>query len=699
MPRVDYATLGQALSNINTDLKFVHDEATNVDYISINQLDFDAGSSTFRSRAGIVQQGGELLIDGFLDSRIDLKDLPGMTDSRGVVRSDLRFVGTSSDIKAERYDNLSLNGNVSLDNVILNIEGQPPYRINANQVKTSSKALSATEVDIQAGQSDFLGSIDIRNPLGFFISGVRPIIKVSSRSRLIDADEWLTATNSEEPIQANISSPSTTILPIDAVLIAELEIETLKYDSYDLRQIKGSALIDKSHLSIPRASMVYAGQPMFISAELDDVAAYAYNGGTLTGKLLINAEEFDLDQYLGDGTETNVDEENAAEMYVLPDHMNLDIDTRIKKVKYSGTEFNAFLGDIKIHDQQLDLRNITSDVLGGKMQLIGAFRANGRERASFNFKYDVIELPFAGVYKQVETVRLLAPLAKYIEGIFNSTLVVEGLLQDDMMPDISSLTASGYMETLKGKLGKLPFLDKMANALAVSELSGIELENTRNWFEIRNGALVFEPFDHTYDDMVFRIGGSTTYEKVMDFNIRATIPKDKLENVPGGAAVNKGFEWAGKEAQRLGFKVSDVDSYVFDVGINGPISDPNIKVKLADVRMSTIGDKITTALRDTINSEKDRLVNEAKTEVNNKIGQVKDTATTLIKEELNNNLEDLKNVAREKTGELIDSTLGKQISDEVEKKASELLDSSSREKVNDIKGKIEKFNPFKKKGK
>jgi hypothetical protein len=345
------------------------------------------------------------------------------------------------------------------------------------------------------------------------------------------------------------------------------------------------------------------------------------------------------------------------------------------------------------------LNDITTEVLGGKMKLIGTFKSNGKEKARYNLKYDVIELPFEGVYAHIETIRLLAPLSQYVEGFFNSTLIVEGLLGKDMMPELSSLTASGYMETLEGKLGRLPFLDKMSNALAISKLSGVTLENTKNWFEIKDGSFILEPFDYTYDDINFKIAGKTTFDKSIDFDIKAVIPKEKLKTIPGGDAVNKGLEWAGSEASKLGFNVKEIDSYVFNIDIAGDILDPNIKVKLADINQGSAKDKIKDTLKDTLSKEKDRIVNEAKEEAEKKIDEARDTVLTRAKEEVDKVLDQVKEEVKKKSGDLIDSTIREKLPDDLQKKANEILDSSTKEKVEDIKGKIEKFNPFKKKKK
>ena len=53
-----------------------------------------------------------------------------------------------------------------------------------------------------------------------------------------------------------------------------------------------------------------------------------------------------------------------------------------------------------------------------------------------------------------------APIAAYVDGFFNTTLVMKGKLGAEMTPELSSIDASGFLETLNGNIkGFKPFVD------------------------------------------------------------------------------------------------------------------------------------------------------------------------------------------------------------------------------------------------
>jgi hypothetical protein len=102
----------------------------------------------------------------------------------------------------------------------------------------------------------------------------------------------------------------------------------------------------------------------------------------------------------------------------------------------------------------------------------------------FTVKLDLAKISFLEAVTKLETFKKLVPLAAYIKGQFNTTLVMNGKLGENMTPDLSTLDASGFLETITGALkGYQPVAD-MAEKIGISEFKQIDLTNTKNWFEI-----------------------------------------------------------------------------------------------------------------------------------------------------------------------------------------------------------------------
>ena len=66
------------------------------------------------------------------------------------------------------------------------------------------------------------------------------------------------------------------------------------------------------------------------------------------------------------------------------------------------------------------------------------------------------------------------PVAEYMEGMFNTTLIMKGNLTQNMSIDLTSLDASGFIETLNGKLKSYPPLSKLGTTLQIKEFQNID---------------------------------------------------------------------------------------------------------------------------------------------------------------------------------------------------------------------------------
>ncbi|MDX1685243.1 MAG: AsmA-like C-terminal region-containing protein [Saprospiraceae bacterium] len=695
---VVYSKLPQSLKNINSDLTYYLEESTNRHLVNIRQFDFDAGQSTFRSKGEITNNQRGTYIDGYLNSDLDLKDLPLDGQYSGNVRSDLKFSGDVDDIRGQNYERLSLTGSASLRDIrITDLKGLPDIEISSPVLTFNPKEAVSADTKLKVDRSIIDGEFRISDPLGFLIDGVHPRLIADLESDKIDMNSILESMGSEDSNEAQGELVSS-VLPFGLSASVQASIDEFVYGEYLFTDVEGRMDIAGQKISIPGMDMTYGSNPINIEADLDNVATYMYGNGSLLGNVTVNSRSFDLNKFIQDGSEDTASSENgeSAEGYVLPPNVSIDVYTNIASVKYNSYELKNLNGNLSLKEQQLDLRELTTDALGGQMELMGTFISNGRDRPIFNFKYDISKMPFSGVYENILAVRELVPLAKYIDGFFNSTLVVEGQLEKNMNPDLSSIDASGYIETLRGKLDGLPFLSDLSEKLAVKELAGIELEDTKNWFEIKDGEFRIEPFAIEHEGISIDVQGKTSLDKTLNLDLVLAVPREKIDRLPGGEAASRGLDWAQKQVSNLGIDLKNIDTYIFGVDISGKINAAKITIDMVDARsgsengsVSEQGEKALEKIKDTLTSEKERIVEETKEKVKEEVEEYGDT--------LRSQLEKESEKAREKVGKKIKELIDSTDREKVGERTGEDLKKEADEKVRELEKKLEEFNPFKKK--
>jgi len=77
------------------------------------------------------------------------------------------------------------------------------------------------------------------------------------------------------------------------------------------------------------------------------------------------------------------------------------------------------------------------------------------------------DMDFQKSFETFNSFEKLMPIAKYMSGIFNTTIVMNGKMGKDMYPDLNSLSADGFLETINGLVNGFEPLQAVGNSLNV----------------------------------------------------------------------------------------------------------------------------------------------------------------------------------------------------------------------------------------
>jgi hypothetical protein len=248
------------------------------------------------------------------------------------------------------------------------------------------------------------------------------------------------------------------------------------------------------------------------------------------------------------------------------------------------------------------------------------------------------------------------PAGKFLAGKLTSQFSMTGKLNEDMFPDLTSLTGNGTLFLIEGVLSKFQPLDKLASTLDVNELKDVSLKDLKSHFEFANGKMLIKPFNLKVKDIDMQIGGMHGLDQSIDYIIGMKVPRKYL-GTSGNALVNN----LAAQANRKGIPVSLSDMIDLNVKMSGSITNPVIKTDLkqaagdvtkelkqqatAFVQQKTEETKQT--LKDTAAAIKNQVVSDVKTELVSQLTGIKDSSNKI-------SLQDTK----QKTVETLRSTFG-----------------------------------------
>ena len=443
---------------------------------------------------------------------------------------------------------------------------------------------------------------------------------------------------------------------------------------------------------------------MKVRGETSNVIDYMYNDEVIEGKLFVDAEEIDLNDFMTEGESAG-----GEGVFVVDKKMDFTIYPDVKKVVYDSYDLKQVVGKITLSDGVAALQEGKANALGGRINLDGIYDTSNPAKPLFDLRYQLDKLSFQKLVSASESFKLLAPFAKYMDGALNSTLVMSGPLKNDMLPDLTKVTASGYLETLKGVLTGFEPLEKVGEALGLSKLSNLSLDGTKNWFDVKDGIVILKPHDHHIDDMTFTLTGNHGLDQSIDYVVNAKIPRDKLSKDKVGKNLEYGMDFIEKEASSKGVKIELGDMIYLDIFLTGSVKSPKLRI----IPVGSGGKTLQEVVKDEVIKQVDILKDTVRTELENRTEVVKDTVAkvvtaaadtirTQVEDKARDALSKQKDKVRDAMKGKLDSTITNVLTDTLERqvldRTKDILGDKAETTIDSLKDKLNDWNPFKKKG-
>ncbi|WP_116105487.1 AsmA family protein [Lewinella sp. IMCC34191] len=677
--------------------------------VSIPRFNFTLGNDPFEGSFRLATPLSDPDVDARLNGTLDLAKwasampLEGVNELAGRIVADITMNNVrQSALEAGRYADVNLSGDLLVSNLVYAADGLPPMRIAQARADFSPQAIDLQQFTATLGQSDVSASGQINNILAYFSPDQTMRGSFTMRSNYFNADEWMTeetTDRSSSPAEMEVAAaePATEVFDrFDFDLDAQ--IQELAYGTYHPTDLRVAGNIKPNRLVIDNASATLQESSFDASGTISNLFDYTFGEGVLTGNIDVRSGFFNVADFMSEeaaatATTTDAGTTAPAEAAVIPipKNINLRVNMAADRVQYTDIIMNGMRGDLVIQDGAAMIENGRANLLGGSMGFRGAYDTSDEtDEPVFRFAYDMEQLDFGQAFTALNSFAALAPIGKFITGNFSSEMLMEGRLGSDLLPVLNSIDAQGLLRTAEARIASFKPLQVIGRALNVKELrESATLKNIIAAFEIKDGMVTVEPFDFALAGIGMTVAGSHGLNTDMDYRIRAAIPRDLVEgNIIGGAALSA-LENLGSQAKKLGLNISPGDTLNLDIALTGSISDPKTGINLLGTgsgsSQSTTG-AIAGALQDRAEEEVRSRVDSARQVAEQRAEVFRDTLERAAAEQAKR-LEDA-------AAERVRGALG--LNDSTTTIADSLdIPNLGKEAVEDVKAKLEKFNPFK----
>lgn len=692
---VKYPDLPLGISNINTKVN-VNSPTSNFDDLLVDIPNFamKLGSNPIAAVFKLKTPISDPDVDTQVKGTLNLKELSqafpmeGMSDLSGIIMADVDVKTRLSTIEAQQYDQINMRGMMAVQGLNYKDAVYPAIRINDAKAQFTPQNVRLENFDAKLGKSDVKASGTIQNILAYFSPKKTMRGTFNVRSNYFDANEWVPAetTPSTQAALPAAATPTEIFDRFDFTLDAA--VGQLVYDTYKLKNTVVKGNMKPNKLVAQEASTVIGDSDVKASGTITNLFDYLFDNQTLGGNIALSSKVMNLNQFMTtDGTApqpttTSTPSTTPMEPILVPENIDMTIRANMDKVIYTNMILNDVKGNLIVAKQAVVLEDVTANTLGGKVAVSGGYDTKDAANPGFNLKYDLQNMDFQRTFTAFNSFKVMAPIAEFIKGNFNTSLILDGTLGKDMMPKFSSLNAQGFLETINGLIDNFKPLQVIGEKYNIDYFKdALSIKNTKNWFELKDGAVAVKEFDYQYKDIPMKIAGTHSLNQDINYTIKAKIPRKLIEKMGVGAAATKGLDQISKEAAKFGLNIAKSEFVNVQFNLTGSIKSPKVGFKLlgADGESSPVA-SAGEQVKDALKNEAEAKIEEGKEIVKETAKKAVDSAKTVINKEVDKAKEEV----TKKAEEAIKDKLGSKV------------DSTTKE---EIKNQLDKFNPFKKKKK
>jgi hypothetical protein len=359
-----------------------------------------------------------------------------------------------------------------------------------------------------------------------------------------------------------------------------LSVRGFKYSAKDLALPISIPVLDiaantkKAYLN--NCSINIGKSDMALSGSLSNYLAFVLSNEELAGDLTLNSNLLDVNELMslaGEDTSSTASADTASMALVeLPKNIQFAMNASIKTLKYDDMDITNAYGQVELSNGRLNFNRLAFNALDGSMSMTGYYFANNSKEGKVNLSIDAKSIDIQKTFKTFNTVQKLAPIAEQSSGKISASFSLTTDLDGQMNPVMNSINSNGNIFTQNVVLTGSTVMNKTADLLKNSELKRLIIDNAKLLFEVNDGRVNVKPFDVKFGKIGLNIGGFTTFDQLIDYTFKISIPQSLLG--AGAAGTIQGF------TQNLSGKESANTTLDLTALVGGTFLKPEVKISL-----------------------------------------------------------------------------------------------------------------------
>ena len=346
-----------------------------------------------------------------------------------------------------------------------------------------------------------------------------------------------------------------------------------------------------------------------ITGGLDNFYGFMFKKQILKGNFNMTSTKLVVSDFMAPTTTTTDEGKKTTEEVKIPSFLDCSITAKAKTVVYDNLNLQNVSGNMVIRDEAVALNNLKMDVFGGNIGLTGTVSTKGKT-PTFNMNLGLNKVNIAESFSQLDMLKSIAPIAGVINGKINSTIKFSGNLQQDMTPDLKTLSGDLFGQLLSTTVNEKnsATLNALTSNLKFIDMNKVNLNDVKAALSFKDGKVNVKPFDIKYQDITVNVGGSHGFDQAMNYNLKLDVPA----------------KYFGSEVNNLLAKLSPAEqNKIQNIPVNAVLGG-NFKQPKVTTDMKQAGTNLASQL---VKAQKDKLIGKGTSALGNLIGGTKNNAS------------------------------------------------------------------------
>lgn len=314
---------------------------------------------------------------------------------------------------------------------------------------------------------------------------------------------------------------------------------TLNTDLYPLpfHITKGSFVFQQDNMKLEEFSATYGSSSFNLSGAISNVFNYIVGHSPLKGGLKLGSGYISLDElmaYQSDSVSARPDSlvPGSSGVIMVPEDVDVKFTADIKNMEYRTLHFNDVKAQVQVKDGEFKMNQAGFTVAGATAAMDATYKTPSPAKALFSYHVVANDFDVKRMYDEVELFRQMVPAAAKAQGIISLDYKLEGKLNSDMYPVLSSLKGGGVLSVKKVKVMGLKLFSAMGRATGRDSISNPDMSKVNFKTSIHNNIITLERTKIKTAGFRIRLQGQASLDGELRLKCRLGLPPLGIIGIP-----------------------------------------------------------------------------------------------------------------------------------------------------------------------